>query len=175
MPKMSYMTSQALTTKEKALLRAVQKGEGKGGIYGLASALERNQRRVLDNVNRLEELGYVRTTSKLKNGREIKSVTPAVTGSVMTVVNVSLPQTVTKHDLISGLNMSGQLTSNEQSAVTSFFAEVPSSLAMRFLNENGITLAKAADAYKRHVKSFQSLPQTEVWLNVDSPVEAASS
>lgn len=172
---MSYMTFKALTPKQKALLRAIRKGEGEGGIYGLASALQRDPRRVFDNVSLLQSLGHVIVSTKHKNGREISSVTPAVTGSVMVVVNVSLPKTVTKHDLISGLNGTGRLTSSQQSAVTSFFAEVPSSLAVSFLKENGIPLEKAADAYRSHVKPLQSLPQTEVWLNVDSSMETAAS
>jgi hypothetical protein len=169
------MTYKALTKKQRALLRAVQKGEGEGGMYGLASALNRNQRRVIDNVNRLQSLGYVMVSLKHKNGREISSVTPAVTGSVMTVVNVSLPMTVTKYDLVSGLNGPGNLTASEQSAVTSFFAEVPPMLAMQFLNENGISLEKAAVAYKSHVKPFQSFSQAEVWLNVAPSMETAVS
>ena len=167
---MSYMTFK-LTTKENALLRAVQKGQGEGGIYGLAAALERDPRRVFDNVSRLKSMGYVMVSAKFKNGREIKSVTPAVTGSVMTIVNVSLPVPVTASDLVSGLHEDAPLSSNEETAVMSFFAEVSPSLAMKFLHEHEISLEKAATAYKEHVSPFQKLPQTEAWLNVDSSLE----
>ena len=174
MSKMSYMTSKHLTTKQKALLNAVHKGDGEGGVYGLAVALDRDPRRVFDNVSRLESLGYVLVSTKYKNGREIKSVTPAVTGSVMTVVNVSLPNPVSASDLVSGLKEDGLLSSAEETAVTSFFADVPPSLAIKFLNEHGISLPKAASAYTWHVRPFQRLPRTEAWLNVDPSMEATT-
>lgn len=168
------MTFKALTTKQKALLHAVQDGGGEGGIYGLAVALERDPRRVFDNVSRLESLGHVRVSSKYKNGREIKSVTPAVTGSVMTVVNVSLPNQVSAEDLVTGLKEDGPLSPGQEAALTSFFADVPPSLAMKFLTEQGIPLTRAATAYKWHVMPFQRLPRTEAWLNVYPSVEAVT-
>jgi hypothetical protein len=171
---MSYMTFKPLTAKQKALLNAVHKGAGEGGIYGLATALKRDPRRVFDNVSRLESLGYVLVSSRYKNGREIKSVTPAVTGSVMTVVNVSLPKRVSAKDLVAGLKEAGPLSPSEEVALTSFFADVPPALAIKFLNEHEIPLTKAATAYKWHVLPLQRLPRTEAWLNVDSSVETAT-
>jgi len=168
------MTFKALTTKQKALLHAVQNGDGEGGIYGLAVALDRDPRRVFDNVSRLESLGYVLVSSKYKNGREINSVTPAVTGSVMTVVNVSLPDQVSAKDLVTGLKEEGPLSPNQGIALASFFEDVPSSLAIKFLNEHEIPLTKAATAYKWHVMPFQRLPRTEAWLNVDPSLETTA-
>lgn len=161
------MTLKALTAKQKSLLQAVREGDGTGGIYSLAASLNRDYRRVFDNVYELKDRGYVRISTMKKNGREVHSVTPAVTGSVLTVVNVSLPVQVNATDLLNGLTANRPLSAIEEAALTSFFADVPSSLAIRFLNEHGIPLTQAATAYKLHVMPVQKLPRTEAWLNVD--------
>ena len=164
---MSYMTFKALTTKQNALLQTVRNGGGQYGIYALSAALDRPYRRVYDNVKRMQEQGYVRLSPVERNGKTILSVTPAVTGAVMTTMNVSLPKLVTAKDLLAGLKAWRPLTTREQTALTTFFAEVPATLAVRFLNEHGISLEQAADAYKRHVMPQQRFPNAEAWLYVE--------
>ncbi|MDE2235737.1 MAG: hypothetical protein KGK44_09335 [Gammaproteobacteria bacterium] len=161
---MSYMTFQAMTTKQKALLQAVRQGAGRGGVYGLAQTLGRNRRRVFDQVALLESLGYLKVSNQIKNGRAIKSLTTAVTGPVMTVVNVSLPNEVTAAKLVKNLKSASPLTPKGKAAVLSFFAEVPVSLAKQFLQEQGIPISTAESAYKRHVAPVHKLSNIEAWL-----------
>jgi len=170
---MSYMTFKTLTTKQKTLLQMVRNGGGKGGIYALAMALDRPYRRVYDNVRQMEEQGYVRLFPMQRNGKTALTVTPAVTGAVMTTVNVSLPRPVSAKDLLAGLKARRPLTTREQTALTMFFAEVPSTTAVRFLNEHGISLEQAAGAYERHVLPQQQFPHSEAWLYVEPPLETS--
>jgi len=153
---MSYMTFQTLTTKQKALLQIVRNGAGQNGIYALSAALDRPYRRVYDNVKLMQERGYVRLIPVERNGKKALAVTPAVTGAVMTSMNVSLPKPVTVKDLLAGLKASRPLTTCEQISLTTFFADVPATLAVRFLNGHGISLDQAADAYNRHVMPEQT-------------------
>lgn len=164
---MSYMTFQALTTKQRALLQTVRDGGGVDGIYALSLALGRNYRRVYDNVKRLQEQGYLRLAPVARSGKTAWAVTPAVTGSVLTTLNVSLPSVVTAKDLLAGLKVSRPLTVREQLALVTFFGEVPATLAVRFLNEHGIPLGQAADAYALHVRPEQRSRNAEAWLYVD--------
>jgi hypothetical protein len=164
---MSYMTFKTLTTKQKDLLRIVSNGGGRHGIYALSAALDRPYRRVYDNVKLMEEQGYVRLTPVERNGKSALAVTPAVTGAVMTTVNVSLPRWVTAKDLLAGLKASRPLTTREQTALTTFFADVPAPLSVRFLNEHGISLEQAAAAYRKHVMPQQRNRNAEAWLYVE--------
>lgn len=69
------------TGKQQALLRAVQKGAGRNGVYGLARRLKRPYRRVYDQVRLLEARGQLRTQKLRRRGRTCLAVMPLATAA----------------------------------------------------------------------------------------------